>query len=197
MVAEPGFEIEHARFLHPVPLKAGFDRVSAHLKALGRPLPSLCGMELRSPKPFSFQGFNDFNGGYVNVLKAWDVFHEGMNPVARTNVAPEIGPPAEPSLYGFSYTIPSQRRDKTFVVAGGGELPEGSLDPHDVIRKGETSPAALREKARFVMGLMTGRIQGLGVTWDDATVTEVYTVHGVDSYLADTVLRPMAKGQLH
>jgi GAF domain-containing protein len=32
------------------------------------------------------------------VLKGWGVFLDGVNPVARTNVAPEVSPPAEPSL---------------------------------------------------------------------------------------------------
>lgn len=187
----------HARFLHAVPLAQGFERVRAHLGAVKRPLQSLCGMELRSPKPFTFQGFADFNGSYVKVLKEWDIFLDGVNPVARTNVAPEVGAPAVPSLYGFSYTIPSSLPRKTFVVAGGGELPEGSLDPHDVVRRGETSPDAIAEKARFVMGLMTGRIKELGVSWDEATVTEIYTVYNITPFLADTILKPMGKGNIH
>lgn len=197
VVAESGHEIVHARFLHPVPLKTGFERVRAHLTAEKRPLQSLCGMELRSPKPFTFQGFGEFNAGYVGVLKEWGVFLDGVNPVARTNIAPEVGAPAEPSLYGFSYTVPSTLSRKTFVVAGGGELPEGSLDPHDVVRRGETSLDALREKARFVMGLMTGRIKELGVTWDEATVTEIYTVFNITPFLATEILKPMGKGNIH
>ena len=119
----------------------------------------MCGMELRSPKPFSFTGFNQFNAGYIDVLKKWDILVDGMNPVARTNIAPEVNPPGEPSLYGFSYTVPSKATRKTFVVAGAGELPEGSLDPHDVVRRGESSAAAIQEKAHFVMGLMEGQIE--------------------------------------
>lgn len=154
-------------------------------------------MELRSPKPFTFQGFSDFNAGYVGVLRDWGVFLDGVNPIARTNIAPEVGAPAEPSLYGFSYTVPSTLSRKTFVVAGGGELPEGSLDPHDVVRRGETSLDALREKARFVMGLMAGRIKELGVSWDEATVTEIYTVFNITPFLATEILKPMGKGSIH
>lgn len=194
VVAEAGFEIVHARFQQPLVLKTGFARVEKHLNMIKRPMTALCGMELRSPKPFTFQGFSDFNAGYIDVLKRWGIFLDAMNPVARTNVAPEIRPPAEPSLYGFSYTIPSTSTAKTFVVAGGGELPEGSLDAHDVVRMGETSADAIREKTRFVMGLMTGRIQELGVSWDDATVTEVYTVH---PFPVEEVVGPMQKGQAH
>ena len=199
-VSAEGFEIVHARLRRAVPLGQGFERVKAHLGAVKRPLQALCAMELRSPKPFSFQGFTDFNAGYIGVLKSWDVFLDGgVNPIARTNVAPEIGAPAEPSLYAFSYTIPAAATaaPKTFIVAGGGELPEGSLDPHDVVRRGETSADALREKTRFVMGLMTGRVKGLGVSWDLATVTEIYTVHSICPFLADEIVKPMAGGALH
>ena len=196
-VAEKGYEIVHARFLQPVPLAQGFERVKAHLQAVKRPLQAMCGMELRSPKPFTFAGFGEFNAGYVEVLKSWDIFLDGTNPVARTNIAPEIGAPAVPSLYGFSYTTPSARKEKSFVVAGAGELPEGSLKPEDVIRRGETTTEALREKTRYVMGLMAGRLQGLGVDWAQVTTTEVYTVHPVCSFLASEIIRPLGKAGIH
>jgi hypothetical protein len=154
----------------------------------------MCGMELRSPKPFSFTGFNQFNAGYVDVLKKWDILFEGMNPVARTNIAPEVNPPGEPSLYGFSYTVRSKAKRKTFVIAGAGELPEGSLDPHDVIRRGESSTDAIREKAHFVMGLMEGRLKGLSVGWNDVTVSEIYTVHDIRPFLEKELLTRMEGG---
>lgn len=197
VVAEAGFEIVHVRFSRAIPLRAGFDAVETYLKTAERPLQAICGMELRSPKPFSFTGFNQFNAGYVDVLKSWDILLEGMNPVARTNIAPAVNPPAEPSLYGFSYTVSSNTRRKTFVVAGAGELPEGSLDPHDVIRRGESSAAAIREKARFVMGLMEGRLQGLGVGWNDVTVSEIYTVHDIRPFLEEELLKRSQEGGAH
>jgi len=177
VVAGTGFEVVHVRFARYIPLRSGFDAVEAHLKRAGRPRQAMCGMELRSPKPFSFTGFNQFNAGYIDVLKKWDILFDGMNPVARTNIAPEVNPPGEPSLYGFSYTVPSKARRKTFVVAGAGELPEGSLEPKDVVRRGESSAAAIQEKAHFVMGLMEGRLRGLSVGWSDVTVSQIYTVH--------------------
>ena len=196
-VADQGFEIVHVRFLQPIPLKAGFDRVKEYFAANKRPLQALCGMELRSPRPFTFQGFSDFNATYIKVLAEWGVIMDGVNPVARTNIAPEIGAPSIPSLYGFSYTAPSATKFKTFLVAGGGELPEGSLDPHDVVRRGETSAAAIREKARFVMGLMSGRVKELGASWNTATVVNVYTVHTIGEILAEEIIRPMGGSAIH
>ena len=197
VVAAPGFGVVHVRFSRYIPLRAGFKAVEEHLGRLGRPLQAICGMELRSPKPFSFTGFNQFNAGYVQLLEKWDILQEGMNPVARTNIAPEVKPPVEPSLYGFSYTIPSTAKRKTFVIAGAGELPEGSLDPHDVVRLGESNAAAIQDKVRFVMGLMEARLRGLGVGWNDITVTEIYTIHDIFPFVERELLQRLEEGGAH
>jgi hypothetical protein len=188
VVASTGFRIEHARFAKPLPIAAAFDRIDAHLKSLGRPAQALCAMELRSPRPFTFQGFGEFNAGYVKYLEKRGIPVDGLNPVARTNVAPEIAPPVEPVIYACSYTVPSGDLSHSFVVAGAGELPEGTLDPHDVIRRGETSPDALVEKAKFVLGLMDGRVRGLGVSWQEATTVNVYTIHDIHPFLASQIV---------
>ena len=197
VVAGMGFEVVHVRLSRYMPLRAGFEAVEAHLKRAGRPRQAMCGMELRSPKPFSFTGFNQFNAGYIDVLKKWDILLDGMNPVARTNIAPELNPPGEPSLYGFSYTVPSKTRRKTFIVAGAGELPEGSLEPKDVVRQGESSAAAIQAKAHFVMGLMEGRLRGLVVGWSDVTVSEIYTVHDIHPFVEQELLKRLEEGGAH
>ena len=196
-VAPRGFAIEHARFQPALPLRAGFAAVDRRLKALGRPRQSLCGIELRSPRPFTFQGFADFNAGYVDILKSWEILQDGLNPVARTNVAPEVDPPGEPLLYGFSYTVPSDQAAITFVVAGAGELPEGSLDPHEVVRRGEDTPDALAAKARFVLGLMESRMRELGADWGDVTTTDVYTVHDLRPLLGPLILPRIGAARQH
>jgi hypothetical protein len=188
VVANAGFEIERACLAKHLRLAEAFARLDAHLAALGRPPQALCGMELRSPKPFTFGGFNDFNAGYVHLLEHRDILMSGLNPVARTNVAPEIAAPSEPVVYAFSYTIPARVASRSFIVAGAGELPEGSLDPHDVVRRGETSLDALTEKARFVLGLMDGRVRGLGAAWDEVTAVDVYTVHDIAPFLASLIV---------
>jgi hypothetical protein len=188
VAAAPGFMIEHVRLAHPVPLRAGFEVIAARLQAAGRPKAALCAMALRSPAPFSFAGFDEFNARYVDILKSWGLLLDGVNPVARTNVAPAVDPPAEPSLYSFGYTLPDSGARPSFIVAGAGELPEGSLDPADVVRRGETSPDAIVAKARFVLGLMATRLHGLGASWDAVTATDIYTVHDLNALLAAEVL---------
>jgi hypothetical protein len=180
--------MEHVRLARPIPWKAGFEHVEAHLRTVGRPRAALCAVALRSPKPLSFDGFRDFNAGYIEVLKSWDVMVDGVNPVARTNVAPELDPPAEPSLYSFAYTTPSAGAPLSFVVAGAGELPDGGRGANDVVRAGETSRDAMAEKARFVLGLVEQRLHGIGATWNDVTVTNIYTVHDVNALLPGEVL---------
>jgi len=67
-------------------------------------------------------------------------------------------------------------------------LPEGSLDPEHVVRRAETSPEALAAKARFVLDLMERRLHGLGASWNDVTVTNIYTVHDLNALLASEIL---------
>ena len=140
VVSAPGFEIAHVTFRHPIAYRRMFDLIEQHLKDQGRPKAALCGIELRSPRPFTFSGFAEFNAGYSKILEDWGLFVDGINPVARTNVAPEVDPPSEPALFGFSYTRPCDPAlPPTFVVSGAGELPEGVLAHEAIIRVGDTS----------------------------------------------------------
>ena len=197
VAASEGFTMEHVRLERPVGWKAGFERIDAYLRAVGRPRGALCAIGLRSPEPYSFGGFTDFNGGYVEMLRAWEILVDGQNPVARTYVAPAWEPPAEPSLYSFAYTVPSESTRVSFVVAGAGELPEGSLDPEEVVRRGETSADAMADKVRFVLDLMEGRLRGVGATWNDVTATNVYTVHDIAAMVSAEILPRIGRAVAH
>lgn len=177
VAALKGYAIERVRFRTPPPLKEGFEQIEKHLQALGRPLTALCAAELRSPKPFTFGGFAEFNKGYVAVLEKWGLYRDERNPVARSNVAPEYRPPKVPSFYAFCYTVPAPRDAGGFVVAGSGEWPEGGQFPKDIVAYGDTSEAGMRLKADFVLEKMETRLAGLRCRWSSATVTQVYTVY--------------------
>ena len=154
----------------PKPLDEGFRRIAAHLGSLGRPKTAFCACELRSPKPFSFTGFGEFNRGYVAVLERWGLFRDGRNAVARSNVAPDIDPPAEPSFYAFSYTVPAAHEGRDFVVAGSGEWPEGGRFPEDIVQ-------GFPNKVVWVLDMMEARMRGLGgFAFRDASAVQVYTV---------------------
>jgi len=175
VVAASGFAIERARFAEPLPLSIGFRFIAAYLERLGRPKTAFCACELRSPKPFSFDGFGEFNRGYVAVLEDWGLFRDGVNPVARSNVAPVLDPPREPSFHAFSYTVEREGSPKTFVVAGSGEWPEGGKFPDDIVARGNSSESGMREKAALVLDTMERRMRGLGgFTWKNTSAVQVY-----------------------
>ena len=78
-----------------------------------------------SPAPFDEAGFLAFNKEYVGTLKNWGIFDGMINPVARSNVCPEIDPPSVPGFHAFAYTVPDAPARPSFIVAGSGEAPEG------------------------------------------------------------------------
>jgi hypothetical protein len=173
--ADAGFAIERARFARPLPLAEGFDAIEAYLARLGRPPTAFCACELRSPKQFTEQGFIDFNRHYVQRLEKWGLFRDEINPVARSNVCPEIDPPATPSFYAFCYTVPGG--GTSFVAAGSGEASDGPGSYAErIVRLGDQSPDGMRDKARYVRGAMERRMGALGFGWQDVTATQVYTV---------------------
>ena len=143
-VATPGHEIVHVTLAAPVPWRDGFARIDRLLREQGRPRTALCGIELRSPAPFSFDGFDRFNEGYRALLGEWEILVGEDNPIPRTNVCPLLGAPAEPSLFAFAYTVPGATPAPTFIVAGAGELRDRARGPEGIVRHGETSPDAMR-----------------------------------------------------
>jgi hypothetical protein len=193
VIAREGFVLERARFARPLPVAEGFAAIAAHLAALGRPRTALAAAELRSPRPFSFEGFGDFNRGYVAVLEQWGLYRDGLNPVARSNVAPQAAPPAEPCFEAFCYTVPGAAATRDFVVAGSGEWPEGSRFPEDVVARGDLSPDGLRRKVDYVLGVMEARLAGLRARWADASATQVYTVHDFHPHAAGIAARAGAR----
>ena len=199
VAAEPGFRIERARFASVVPIAAGFERIEAYLRSIGRPPAAFCACELRSPEPFTEEGFRAFNAVYVTTLRRWGIMSgDADNPVARSNVCPELDPPPEPGFYAFSYTVPADSEaaghgtgtsEGGFVVAGSAESAEGKGDYRDnTIAYGDTSPEGLRRKARWVLDEMARRMSALGFQWKDATAAQVYTVHDIHPFVGDELV---------
>lgn len=186
VAALPGYRLERARLARPLPLQEGFARVAAHLQALGRPLTAFAACELRSPAPFTEEGFRAFNDVYIGTLKTWGIYVEGGdNPVARSNICPELHKPASPSLHAFSYTVVDADAAPSFVIAGSAEAAEGKGDYRDnCVRLGDTSAPALMDKGRWVLGEMERRMAALGFSWDDTTATQLYTVHPIQHVMA-------------
>jgi hypothetical protein len=196
-VATAGHEIVHVTLATPVPWRDGFARIDRHLREQQRSRTALCGIELRSPQPFTFDGFGRFNDGYRALLGEWGILVGDDNPIPRTNVCPVTAAPAEPSLHAFSYTVPGRTPAPTFIVAGAGELKDRAQGPEGIVRHGDTSAEAMREKARFVMGTMEQRLRTLGGDWSRVTAIEIYTAQPIHGFLAEEILRPAGAAAIH
>jgi hypothetical protein len=196
VIAMPGHQIVHVTLGAPRPWRVGFGLIDAHLREAGRARTALCGIELRIPGAFTFEGFAKFNEGYRALLAEWKILVGDDNPIPRTNVAPVFAAPAEPSLYAFAYTVPGATPAPTFVVAGAGEMGDRTQGADGIVRKGETSPEAMKEKARFVMGIMQDRMRALGADWARATTIDVYTAQPIFGYLED-ILKPAGPAAIH
>lgn len=181
VAAEPGFALERARFHRPVPLDEAFATIESYLRALGRPMAAFAQCELRSPRPYTEEGFLAFNRRYAQTLQRWGLCDGELTPVARTHVCPRYDAPEQPSMHAFTYTVPagaSARR--SFMLAGAGDVragPETFLER--CVRPGDTSPEGLREKMRHVIGEMERRLGLLGFGWADAVSTQCYTVQNI------------------
>jgi hypothetical protein len=191
VAAEPGHRIVRVRLARALPLVEGFRLAEHTIRSAGRPISAFCACELRSPAPFTEEGFREFNEIYAAKLKLWGLYDGKVNPVARSNVCPALNPPREPSLHAFCYTdVDGGEKNGGFIVAGSGEAPERKLNYRDfIVRRGDVSPAGLREKACFVLGIMEARLAALGFAWAATTATQVYTVQDLYPFLADEIVR--------
>ena len=76
------------------------------------------------------------------------------------------------------------------MVSGSGEAPEGKgAYGQFIVRRGETTPGAMAEKARAVLGEMERRLALLGAGWRETTATQVYTVHDIHPFLGSEIVR--------
>src|SRR3954449_12234392 len=168
--ADPGFEVERVRFDSLLPLAQGFAQAAKYIEAAGRPLTSFCACELRSPAAFTEDGFRAFNQHYVKTLSQWGLFDGTTNPVARSNVCPEIDPPSEPSFFAFSFTRPNASAKPSFVIAGSAEARGGAGSyPERIVRYRDLSADGLKEKVRFTVGAIEERMAAFGFGWRDTT----------------------------
>jgi hypothetical protein len=190
VAAEPGFRIERVCFSRLLPLREGFELAARIIANAGRPLTAFCACELRSPAPFTEAGFKAFNTAYVSTLAGWGIVQDGKNPVARSNVCPEVDPPTQPSLQAFAFTTTASIAPPTLVIAGSGEAPEGKPNYRDhIVRRGDLSPAGLRAKALWVLGEMERRMAAFGMGWQQTTAVQLYTVHDIHPFLRDELVR--------
>jgi len=163
-VADAGFDIAHVTFVRPIPLEEGVAAAVRHLSSKGRPVESIAGMELRIPTALSRADFEAFNQRYVAALDEVGLAVNGTIPAARTNVAPTIGTVTEPSVFGFSYTIPISRKPSAFILSGVPEEVQGNAG----------------EMLSNIAAILASRAADLGCDLINATNIQIYAAVALD-----------------
>ena len=188
-IAHPGFAIAHASFNPLIRLSDGYGAIERHLRQVSRPLNAICGIELRIPAALTPQGFDEFNRAYLERIAAWGVMIDRMNPIARTNVAPAATTLAEPSIYGFYYTVPDAGGSRpAFVLAGAPEMAMRDDGKREIVAAGDVSPDAMRRKTICVLDNL-GRLLGeMKLEWKDASAVNMYTVHDLHPLFATDLI---------
>ena len=190
VAALDGFQIERVAFHDVVPLADGFAAIETFLRARGLPPTAFCACELRSPAAFSEEGFIAFNRHYCGTPERWGIMSGDKNPVARSNVCPEIDKPAAPGFHAFCFAHPVAGASGSFVISGSGEAEEGHASYRErTIRLGDTSPDGLRAKGVYVLERMEQRMAALGFTWSDTTAAQLYTVYDPHPFMEDEIVR--------
>jgi hypothetical protein len=190
VAAAPGHEIVALCFGEPPPVAQGFTRLDGELAERALPATALVGVELRSPEPFSFDGFDSFNEVYLGLLAERGLLEDRVNPLARTNVVPVYQPPAEPVLLTAFVVRPATSPGPAggdFVVAGSGEV-AGGLDPDNIVARGDLSPAGVAQKVAWVLSEMRERLAALAHRAEDPRITNVYTAHEIPG-LTESLVR--------
>jgi hypothetical protein len=180
-VADEGYDLVHARFERPLPLEAGLAAASRQVAAAGRPVQAIAGFELRIPAPLTRAGFDAFNERYVTSLRRLGLEVDGLMPAARTNVAAVVGGVSEPSVYAVSYSIPGQRTRPAFVLSGAPE------------EEGADTAARLDS----IMRALSGRLDALGASWEDATAIQMYGVDDFQDLVVEKVLKATGGAAVH
>ncbi|MCP5026616.1 MAG: RidA family protein [Actinomycetia bacterium] len=191
VVAAAGHRIRHVNLRRATSWQDGFELIDETLAADGRPSRSLCSIELRCPEPYSFGGFGSFNDDYRTALDSRGILlADGVNPVARTNVAPLIRPPARTLLHAFAFTVPEPNGSRpSFVVSGAGDLRDQADLRAEAIVGGTSSWAdSGTERATAVLDEIQARLSGLGLGWADTDSVSVYSVESIHPVLEPTVL---------
>jgi hypothetical protein len=71
-----------------------------------------------------------------------------------------------------------------FVNAGSADAREAAPEGESrVIRPGDTTPDGMRAKAAHVLDTQETRLAAFGAGWQDATATQVYSVHDIHAVL--------------
>jgi hypothetical protein len=186
-IAASGFEISRAIFRQAPIFPEGLSAVERHLRAAGRPLQALCGLELRNGHQANMQEFMAFNDRYIETLRKRSMLVTDQMPVTRSNLV-VTGAEAVHRIHAFTYTVPASSLSSrpTFVIAG---IPEVRFGPtSEIVARDDVSLNGLRQKTAFVLETIAGLLTTMGVGWRDVTGIQLYTVRDLHPLVETFVL---------
>lgn len=133
-------------------------------------------------------GFAAFNKDYLTLIKLAGFPIGDTVSIARSNMAPKFDPPSVDSLVAFTVAVPRKTSAANtigpdFLVSG---RPEHATNPDRVIAAGDSSPAAMDQKARFVWDALRQTVADLGGRWTDISGTQIYMTEPLETILAAT-----------
>jgi hypothetical protein len=135
---------------------------------------------LRSAVQMSSADFTAFNQSYVEMLRANGFPAEPPFPLARSNVAMYIDPPAAHTLFAFTYTTAASGATsaRDYLISG---MPDSIKGPvRTRVADGDPSPAGTEKKAAHVFDGLRERVRDLGGGWSDITGIQSYTARAIE-----------------
>ena len=188
VLAEKDHRISEWEFAQPLPLASAFDRVGEELRRVGSDWTALVGVDLRSPVPFTPEGFARFNDDYLSVLGSHYPLTDGQKPpFVRTNVSPIHNHLSEPCVRAVQVVQLQPGHQGDFVLSGVAEN-RGAPTPENTVAYDDVSDSGMRAKVEFVATTLATRLAQLGLSGQDARIVDVYTTHRLD-WLADELTR--------
>lgn len=177
IIARPGHALVRVRPRRALPLAEGLDLAVSDLAARGLPPLAVAALELRAPAALTPADFAAFNRDYATLLRERGLLAGEAFPIARSNMAPLFDPPATTVLSAFTYAAPGDAGGADFVISGKPELRE---DPPGIVAPGDTSPAGMAAKARFVIDALRATTAALGGDWRQLTGAQAYTIRPLE-----------------
>jgi hypothetical protein len=176
VIALPGHCLARVRLRGHVPMAEGMAVAAAFLRDRNRPMSAFAACELRAPATMSRSAFPAFNALYAGLLRQHGFGAEDAHPVARSNMAPQFDPPAEPTLFAFTFATPCEGPGgRDFLISGKPENTEtGIIAPDDI------SPAGMHAKAAYVIAQLQDWTRTLGGDWHNVNGAQAYTIRSLD-----------------
>lgn len=172
IVPLPGYEVVRVQLRTWLPLDQAYPFIETFLSREGRPVQAFCGIEMRVPAPLTFDDWARFNGPYLAQLREWGLMHGDLSGVCRSNIALAVHAPQTASMCAFSYTAPTASGAGGFCLSGTADItPDGRI-----IAAGDTSPAAMQERARYTIDTIGRSLAGLGLSWEHVNQLAIFHV---------------------